>query len=261
MVHIYNEDCMKTMKGMPKGLCDVVLTSPFYNTNKKAGKGRTLKNTTVKQGQYDYVRYDVHVDNMTDDEYAKYTAKLFFEFDRVLKNNGCILYNLSYGAENTEFMYKAVNAIITQTPFTIADCIIWKKKTALPNSSSKNRLTRITEFVFVICRKSELKTFHMNKKVKSLRKTGQKAYENIYNIVEARNNDGPCPYNKATFSTELCEKLLKMYCPKEGVVYDPFIGTGTTAIACKRLGLKCYGSEISKNQVQFAVERIKREFE
>ena len=260
MINIYNEDCMKTMEDMPIGQCDVILTSPFYNTNKKAGKGRTLKNTSVKEGQYDYVRYDVHVDNMTDDEYAEYTANLFCEFDRILNLNGCILYNLSYGAENTECMFKAINAVITQTPFTIADCIIWKKKTALPNSCSPNRLTRLTEFVFVICRKNELKTFHMNKKVTSLRKTGQKAYENIYNIVEARNNDGSCPYNKATFSSELCEKLLSMYCPKGGTVYDPFIGTGTTAVACKRLGLRCYGSEISENQVKFAIDRMKREF-
>ena len=42
---IYNEDCFETIKVMPDGLCDVILTSPFYNTNKKAGKTRTLKNT------------------------------------------------------------------------------------------------------------------------------------------------------------------------------------------------------------------------
>lgn len=260
MIKLYNEDCMKTMENMPDGHIDIILTSPFYNTNKKAGKNRTLKNTTVKEGQYDYVRYDVHVDNMTDDEYADYTANLFNTFDRVLKKNGCVLYNLSYGAENTECMFKAINAIITKTGFTIADCIIWKKKTAMPNSCSPNKLTRLTEFVFVICRKDELKTFHSNKRVTSVRPTGQKAYENIFNVIEARNNDGTCPYNKATYSSELCEKLLNIYCPEGGVVYDPFIGSGTTAVACKRMGLSCYGSEISANQIQFSRDRLRREF-
>ena len=259
MIKIFNEDCMKTMGKMESGQIDVILTSPFYNTNKKAGKNRTLQNTKVKEGQYDYVRYDMHIDNMTDNQYAEYTVGLFNEFDRVLSMNGCVLYNLSYGAENTECMFKAINAIITETNFTVADVIVWKKKTALPNSCSPNRLTRLTEFVFVICRKSELKTFHMNKKVTSIRKTGQKAYQNIFNIVEARNNDGVCPYNKATFSSELCEKLLSMYCPNGGVVYDPFIGSGTTAVACQRMGLSCYGSEISKNQVEFAINRINKE--
>ena len=240
------------MEKMPK--CDVILTSPFYNTNKKAGKNRTLENAT--SSGYAYVRYDTHVDNMTDDEYCDFTVRLFNAFDEVLKKNGVVLYNLSYGAENTEGMFRAVNDIITKTPFTIADVICWKKKSAFPNSVSPNRLTRIFEFVFVFCRESEKATFNMNKKITSIRKSGQKAYENIYNFVEARNNDGYCPYNKATYSSELCEKLLKLYAPTGGLVYDPFIGSGTTAVACKKLGLHYIGSEISEKQVEWANQRL-----
>lgn len=253
---IYNEDCFLTMADMPIGQVDVVLTSPFYNTNKKAGKNRTLTNTSVKNGQYDYVRYDTHIDNMTDDEYTEYTVKLFNEFDRILNLNGCVLYNISYGAENTEGMFKAVYGIIAQTNFTIADVICWKKSTALPNSCSSNRLTRIWEFVFVFCRRDEMKTFNCNKKVSSYRKTGQAAYENVYNFIEAKNNDGSCPYNKATYSSDLCEQLLKLYAPLNAVVYDPFMGSGTTAVACKKLGLNYIGSEISKNQCEWAEKRI-----
>ena len=253
---IYNEDCFKTMENMPIGQCDVILTSPFYNTNKKAGKTRTLVNTSVKNGQYDYVRYDTHIDSMTDNEYTEYTVKLFNEFDRVLNLNGCVLYNISYGAENTEGMFKAINGILTQTNFTIADVICWKKSTALPNNCSSNRLTRIWEFVFVLCRRGEMKTFNCNKKVTSYRKTGQAAYENIYNFIEAKNNDGSCPYNKATYSSDLCEQLLRLYAPTDAIVYDPFMGSGTTAVACKKLGLSYIGSEISRNQCEWAEKRL-----
>lgn len=257
---IYNEDCMDTMKRFEKNSIDVILTSPFYNTNKKAGKSRTLENTTVKKGQYDYVRYDIHVDNMTNEEYCNFTVKLFQQFNNILKQNGCILYNLSYGSENTELMFQTINAIITQTNFTVADVIIWKKKTALPNSCSPNKLTRIVEFVYVFCRKNEIKTFYSNKSITSYRKTGQAAYENIYNFIEAANNDGVCPYNKATFSSELCEKLLKIYAPKNGIIYDPFIGSGTTAVACKKMELNYIASEISENQVQWAEKRLQELF-
>ena len=58
------------------------------------------------------------------------------------------------------------------------------------------------------------RNFYCNKNVVSIRKTGQKSYENIFNFIEAKNNDEMCPYNKATFSSELVEKLLKIYCPK-----------------------------------------------
>lgn len=256
MIELYNEDCFITMRNMPDAHVDVILTSPFYNTNKKAGKNRTLENTDVANGQYDYVRYDAHVDNMTDDEYSDFTTRLFVEFDRILCKDGCVLYNINYGAENTEGMFKAINAIITQTPFTIADVIVWKKSNAFPNSTSSNRLTRIWEFVFVFCRKTEMKTFSCNKQIKSYRKTGQAAYENVFNYIEAKNNDGRCPYNKATYSTELCEKLLLLYAKDGAKVYDPFIGSGTTAVACKNLGFDCIGSEISANQVHFARDRL-----
>ena len=260
MITIYNENCMETMRKMQPNSVDVVLTSPFYNTNKKAGKNRTLQNTSVAQGQYDYVRYDTHVDNMSDVEYCDFTVDLFHGFDKVLKENGSILYNINYGAENTDGMFLAVNDIITRTPFTIADVIVWKKSTALPNSCSPNRLTRIWEFVFIFCRKSEMKTFKCNKAVKSYRKTGQAAYENLYNFIEAKNNDESCPYNKATYSSELCVKLLEIYAVGDRVtVYDPFMGSGTTAVACLRLGHNCIGSELSQNQCEWANNRIRQE--
>ena len=259
MIDIRNESCLETMQKLTPKSIDVILTSPFYNTNKKAGQNRTLKNTSVQEGQYDYVRYDTHVDNMTDEEYCDFTVELFDGFDRVLARDGSVLYNICYGAENTAGMFKAVNAVITRTDFTIADVIVWKKSNALPNSTSHNRLTRIWEFVFVFCRKDELKTFRCNKKVKSYRKTGQKAYENVFNYIEAKNNDESCPFNKATFSTDLCKKLLSLYAVGDKVtVYDPFMGSGTTAVACQELGYDCYGSEISENQCHWATERLSR---
>lgn len=253
---IYNEDCFETMESMPVGQCHVILTSPFYNTNKKQGSRRTLENT--KPNGYSYLRYDTHVDNMTDEEYNNFTVDLFNEFDRILNLNGVILYNLSYGNNNREGMFKAVNAIITNTPFTIGDVIIWKKSNALPNNCSPNKLTRITEFVFVFCRKNEVGTYFCNKPISGVRTTGQKSYGNVFNFIEAKNNDGACPYNKATYSSELCEKLLSLYCPRSGVVYDPFMGSGTTAVACVRMGMHYIGSEISQKQCEWAEKRIEK---
>ena len=65
---IYNEDCMITIAEMDEHMVDVVLTSPFYNTNKKASEGRTLLTAKVKKENYHYLRYDEFVDNMTNEE-------------------------------------------------------------------------------------------------------------------------------------------------------------------------------------------------
>ena len=109
----------------------------------------------------------------------------------------------------------------------------------------------------MFCRKDEVDTFYCNKPVVGERKTGQKSYGNIFNYVEAKNNDGSCPYNKATYSSDLCKQLLNLYCPENGTVYDPFMGSGTTAVACKELGLSYIGSELSKNQCEWAENRLK----
>lgn len=254
---IYNEDCFATMERIPKCLCTNILTSPFYNTNKKQCNSNTLSKTKSNSIKFPYLRYDTHIDNMTDEEYCDFTENLFIKFDSILSVNGSVLYNISYGNNNRDGMFKAINTIITKTQFTIADVIIWKKSSAMPNNCSSNKLTRITEFIFVFCRKSEINTFYCNKPVISYRKTGQPSYGNIYNFIEAKNNDGSCPYNKATYSSDLCKQLLKIYCPDNGIVYDPFMGTGTTAVACVELNKQYIGSEISENQCKWAEERLR----
>ena len=250
---IWNESNEITMKEhIDEKSIDVVLTSPFYNSTD--GNRGTLNSTNV--AGYPSCRYDDFNDNMTFDEYIKYNIRLFDSFNHILKSNGCILWNLSYGTNNPDGMFQVINSIIEKSNFSIADCIVWKKKSALPNNVSSNRLTRITEFVFVFARKNEIDSFYCNKRITSKSKTNQSYYENIFNFIEADNNDEICPYNKATYSTDLCRQLLKIYAPMGGVIYDPFMGSGTTALACKRMNLNYVGSEISEKQCEWAENRI-----
>lgn len=201
-------------------------------------------------------RYAEYDDNKSNEEYLDWSENLFKEFDRVLVKDGVVLYNISYGNENPTIMWDTVCRILQKTNFMIAESIAWKKSSAFPNNVSHNHLIRIFEYVFVFCRKDEYKTFKTNKRVVSTSKTGQAFYENIFNYVEAPNNDGTNELNNAAYSSSLCEQLLRIYAPNGCTVYDPFMGTGTTGVACKRLGLNCYGSEISAKQVEYALSRI-----
>jgi DNA modification methylase len=87
---------------------------------------------------------------------------------------------------------------------------------------------------------------------------GQKYYEIVDNFITAKNNDESTNLNKATYSTELCEKLMKIYTKEGDVVYDPFMGTGTTGVACKIMNRNFIGSEISGDQVLYSEERLKK---
>lgn len=253
-IYFKNENCFTTLKNMVDAnyTVDIILTSPPYATSRSKVKTEKAMDTYNR-------RYDICLDDMTSEEYREWTVDLFNNFDKVLSKNGVVLYNVSYGSENPSALWLSLLSIIEKTNFMIADTIIWKKRSALPNNVG-NKLTRITEFVFVICRKDEYKTFNINKKVKSVRQdTGQKYYENMYNFIEAPNNDGTCKLNKATYSSELCLQLLEMYAKKNYKIYDPFMGTGTTAIACEKWGNNetvCIGSELSEAQVQYSKERM-----
>ena len=245
---IYNEDCIETMKRLQD--IDVVLTSPPYNTSRK---GSSLDNADVN------IRYDEFDDCRPNEEYIAWTNDIFNAFDKTLKPNGCILYNLSYSSENIALMWLTVASVMQNTPFTIADCIIWKKKSAAPNSESTNKLTRICEFVFVFCRKTELSTFNCYKEKGVQRPNGQQHYKNYFNFLEAPNNDEVCPIHKATYSTILCRKLMLLYSKEGDTIYDPFMGTGTTAIACIREKRNYVGSELSERYVEWANNRIWQE--
>ena len=248
---IYNEDCFMTMERMvqDKVFINAVLTSPPYNTGRLTQTQRSIDNHEN--------RYDIHLDNKSEQEYLNWSVNLFNAYERILEKNGVILYNVSYSADNNpNLMWLLISEVVKRTDFIVADCIIWKKGSALPNNVSPNKLTRITEFVFVFCRKKEYLTFNANKKVKSQSKTGQKYYENIFNFIEARNNDGSNNLNKATFSTELCERLIDIYLKEGNTIYDSFMGTGTTANACKRKGLNFIGSELSSAQCEFSEKRL-----
>lgn len=238
---IYNEDNLLTMARMPNDFIDVVLTSPPYNIIRKNSSDRG---------------YDLYKDGMSNEDYLKWTINIFAEFNRILKTNGCVIYNMSYGNENSNLMNITISEILKNTEFVLADIIVWKKSMATPNNVSSNKLTRIVEFVYIFCRKIEYDSFFTNKKVLKQRETGQDIYENIYNFINAKNNDESNDLNKATFSSELVRKLLNIYAKKNSLIYDPFMGTGTTAKACIIENHNYIGSEISEEQVKYSQKRL-----
>lgn len=235
---------------------DCIITSPPYNTSRKVRTEIEIKERKSKYKMYD--------DSKPFDEYVKFIVSVIRDCDDCLKENGTILLNLSY-ASSVEIgmigsnLIRLLYNIIDDTRFEVADIICWKKNSALPNNRSKNKCTRICEYVFVLCRKSEYMTFNSNKKLtKEIKGKGLRYYSNIFNYFEAKNNDGKNPYNNATYSTEMVHKLLEMYVQDNSLVYDPFAGTCTTAVACKMENRKisCICSEIDKEQCEYGKGRL-----
>lgn len=241
-ITLYNGDCLDLIDNV--GKVDKIITSPPYNI---------IRPNSSDRG------YDVYKDGMTNEQYIKWILKIFKKYDEILNENGAVIFNMSYGTENTEAMNLVIAEIIKNTNFTLADILVWKKQTATPNNVSSNKMTRIVEFVYVLCRRDEFYTFTSNKKVVGERDdTGQLIYENVYNFFEAKNNDITQNLNKATFSKDFVQELIDRYVKKDDIVLDNFSGTGTTLIACAENDIKSVGIELSKAQCEFTVTRIKK---
>jgi len=60
----------------------------------------------------------------------------------------------------------------------------------------------------------------------------------------------------ATFPPELAERLIKVSCPKDGLVLDPFMGAGTTGLVAEKTGRNWLGIEIKEEYAKYAINRI-----
>lgn len=255
MNKIYKEDCFETMNKLEVKVNSIITSPPYNTTTRKVYYNHKKVNGTRVYSKDK--RYDEYSDNKTNEDYIAWTVNLFQSFDKVLEKNGVVIYNLSYGNENNELLWLVIAEIISKTTFTVADCISWKKPMAMTSPASKNKLTRVCEFIFILVRKEEYNTFNTNKQITKTSKSGQNYYSIFYNFIEAQNNDGVTKLNRATYSTDLVRKLLLMYTKENDLVYDPFMGTGTTANACVIENRSYLGSEISEEQCKYAEERIK----
>ena len=257
---LYCGDCLDVMSSMDENFVDIVITSPPYGTC----RSETFSKESSQKRKYN-MRYDEFVEDRTPEEYCQWSVDVFNAIDLVLKKNRIVLYNFGLGNDgHTEYTsydwFNTVKSVIDGTPFTVADVLVWKKRSALPNNTSPNKSTRICEPVIVFCRKDELMSFPSNKKVVNQFATGQNLYSPFYNIFEARNNDGSCELNKATFSTQFVDRLIDLYVPDEQkndwTVLDPFSGTGTTGISAIAHEMRYVGIELSKAQCEYTMSRL-----
>lgn len=242
---IFNEDNKVTMQRMPDKYLNGIITSPPYNIN------------TGRHDNY-YNNGYMNIDNLSEPDYIDLRLKEFKEFERILQDRGCVLYNISYHNVNPILPLLLVTEVHKQTNLTMVDIISWKKTFSMPFQSCSNRLSRIVEQIYVFVKKEHTHDFIANKEISKINeKTKQKFYKHYVNLIEAKNNDGIKCNLKASFSTELVSKLINIYFPENSLIYDPFMGIGSTAMACKLNKLNYIGSELNNEFYEIAISRLK----
>lgn len=234
---IYNEDCLETLSKIEDNSIDLVVTSPPYNKNAYAAEGTTggpvwggLKGRQIG--------YDVYKDNMPQDMYEDWQKKVIKECLRVLKPHGSIFYN------HKDII---VDGVIVAPKFVydfpIHQQIVWDRGSS--PALDKHYFFPITEYIYWIVK--EPKNVYFDKESSIFKKS-------IWRINAEKNTLHPAPFPKVMVGN------IIQCCSKEGdVVYDPFMGSGTTALMAAKMNRNYIGSEISQTYVDMANKRIKEE--
>lgn len=248
---IYNEDCLKTMKRMPDGFVDLTVTSPPYDDLRKYN-GYSFDFEPKARELYRITKYGGVV--------------VWVVGDQVIKAS-------ESGTSFRQALY------FKEIGFNLHDTMIYQK--AGSQMPDLNRYLQQFEYMFVLSKGSP-KTYNLIKDRKNVwsgkavshyrDENGRLKYDkkyisremgirfNVWQYSHGSNiNAAPHLKHPATFPIKLAKDHIVSWSNKGDTVYDPFMGSGTTAKAAKDLGRNYIGSEISKEYCEIAEERLKQE--
>ncbi len=215
------EDVERLMDGQKVDIC---FTSPPYNAGKTPTEVKSSKES----------KYINDLDNKTDKQYLSflkdftllsmvYCKFIFVNIQSISGNKIALI----------EYLYNLKEKY--------ADTIIWNKKNSQP-AMAENVLN--SEFEYIHCFSEKA---NRNIGTKKFRGT----LSNIINIDRQTKNR--VKSHNATFPVDLALFFVFNFCNNS--VYDPFLGSGTTLIACEKTNRKCYGLEIDKHYCAVILER------
>jgi site-specific DNA-methyltransferase (adenine-specific)/modification methylase len=162
--------------------------------------------------------------------------------NELLRTSSIVFYNIQIVTGSKKAFFK----IIGELSDYLKDIIVWDKNYAQP-AMAKKVLNRRTELILVFDSKNaisrQFKTANFNRGT----------LDDIWQIARGKKITGS---HSAVFPEELAKTIIENFSNEGDVVYDPFMGTGTTARMAKTLNRKYIGSEISKEYCDIIDKRL-----
>lgn len=259
---IYNENCLETMKRMPNEFVDLTVTSPPYD-NLRDYKGyifdfepiaRELLRVTRTGGVVVWVVGDATIDGSetgTSFRQALYFKEIGFNLhDTMIYFKGLSPYpgNVRYN-QTFEYMFIfSKNAPKTFNP-------IQQEKLQYASAKKKSGTYRQADGTLGKLDKKAQERFERADRVKT------KDADNVWYILSGSGKgtqDKIAFEHPATFPEELAYKHILSWSNDGDLIYDPFMGSGTTAKMAKTLKRNYIGSEISEEYCKIAEERLSK---
>lgn len=259
------------MKEIPDGSVDVIITSPPYFNIKDY----------FKDGKQEIKITEENVDDVGNinnfDDYIKSLLPVWKECYRVLKPNGklCINvplmpiikkdYSSHYNRDIYDIQSEIQNSILRKTKFYLMDIYIWNRKNSTKklmfgsypypsNFYAQNTTEYITVYV------KDGKPEKVSREIKEQSKLSKEEWveytKQIWDIAIPNKGDLAFGIHSAIMPEEIARRCIKMFSFKNGVVLDPFAGSGTTLKVAKELGRKYVGYELYDSYAEIIKKKI-----
>ena len=222
---LFNNDCLKIIKKIEDKTIDLVVTDPPYKLNKTPGSSTSSSKSDKWQGNL-----------IAGDKTANITNNIKFsdwlpEVYRVLKENAhCYIW------VNDKNLVDLCNEA-EKVGFRLHNILVWKKNNCTPNRwYMKN-----CEFILFL---HKGKSFPINNLGDS-------------QLFECDNINGKNKLHPTQKPIEYLNRLILNSSKENDIVFDPFVGSGSTCVSAKQLNRKYIGIEIDKKYFDISKNRLK----
>ncbi len=224
---LYNADCFDYMKQIPDKSVDLILTDPPYNIAKYSTGNIFLPGRSV-------INNDLEKWDLQEIKPLDFTS----DFKRILKPDGNIFVFTSYN-----LLGKWHEAFDKE--FDTFQIFIWHKTNPIPKIY-KNGFLNSCEIIVCLWNKKHKWNF-----------SSQNEMHNYFDCPICMGNERlKSPKHPCQKPLKLLRHLIKVASNEEDLIFDPFMGVGSTGVAAKALNRSFIGCEIDSEYFNAAKDRI-----
>jgi site-specific DNA-methyltransferase (adenine-specific) len=211
---------------------DAVVTSPPYNLGGDF-------HTCGGGARVSYGAYSSYDDDMPEEDYQDWQVAILAELHRVTTNSAFLFYN----HKNRIMRGRMISPLewLRRTDWVVLQQVV-VDQFGTPNTD-KRRFFPVHELVIVMAKEPGARLDNNGK------------YTDVWRIARPRRADTGHP---ATYSLELPVRCIESSAREGATVLDPFMGSGTTGVACVQTGRNFIGMEIDPGYFEIARRRIEQ---
>ena len=218
------DDCLNALRNVPDESIDLVVTDPPYLMNHTSGSSTNASKQERWQGNLKAADKTANISNV-----IKFSQWLPVIYKKLKSSSHCYIFC------NDKNVQDVLNES-TKTGFKLHNILIWKKNNCTPNRWYMKNV----EFIIFLHKGKSFPIANLGDP----------------QCLEINNINGKNKLHPTQKPVELLSILIKNSSKVGDIVLDPFMGSGSTGVACKELNRDFIGIELDEKYFNIAKERI-----